>query len=278
MGIFSGCLLASDVDGTLLTGGIIPEINLEKIDWFKSEGGVFTLCTGRSILASKYSYDLSHSNAPLIAFHGGGIYDYNTEEFLDIKLMPMECREILKSIIDEFPEIGIDIHGGNFLYDLRKNNVTEHHAEYESMVYDKIPDDYESMPWIKIFLGINDLDTLERVEKFCERFSDKYCRFMTTLRKPNAYYVEIVPSVVNKGNALRTLKEKLGAKVCFGIGDYVNDIELIRDADIGATTAEAPDEIKQLADYVTCPCKDGAVADFIDQIALYMKGSILWTK
>ena len=31
MGIFDGCLLVSDIDGTLMQDGIIPEVNLEAI-------------------------------------------------------------------------------------------------------------------------------------------------------------------------------------------------------------------------------------------------------
>ena len=45
MGIFDGCLLASDIDGTLLLNGEIPKINLEKIDWFKkADRSVTRIC------------------------------------------------------------------------------------------------------------------------------------------------------------------------------------------------------------------------------------------
>ena len=74
------------------------------------------------------------------------------------------------------------------------------------------------------------------------------------------------------------MKRILGAKYSFGIGDFYNDLELIRDADFGAAVYAAPDEIKQLANYVTCTCEDGAVADFINQISLFMKGSRVWTR
>ncbi len=43
MGIFDGCLLATDVDETLVSHGEIPKINIEKIDFFIKEGGIFAL-------------------------------------------------------------------------------------------------------------------------------------------------------------------------------------------------------------------------------------------
>ena len=76
MGIFDGCLLVSDIDGTLLYDGIIPEENIKAIDWFKSEGGIFTIATGRAVVAAKYSYELSRANSSLIALNGAVIYDF----------------------------------------------------------------------------------------------------------------------------------------------------------------------------------------------------------
>ena len=46
MGIFSGCLLACDIDGTLMVNGEINPRNIEKIDFFMNEGGYFSLSTG----------------------------------------------------------------------------------------------------------------------------------------------------------------------------------------------------------------------------------------
>ena len=49
MGVFSGCLFACDIDGTLLINGIINPRNIEKIEYFVSEGGCFSLSTGRTV-------------------------------------------------------------------------------------------------------------------------------------------------------------------------------------------------------------------------------------
>lgn len=49
MGLFSDCLFGCDIDGTLLANGVINPHNIEKIEYFISEGGHFSLSTGRTV-------------------------------------------------------------------------------------------------------------------------------------------------------------------------------------------------------------------------------------
>ena len=51
------------------------------------------------------------------------------------------------------------------------------------------------------------------------------------------------------------------------MGDYYNDLEMIKKADISAATDNAPEDVKLYADFVAGRCEDGAVADFIDYLA-----------
>ena len=47
MGKFDGYLLMSDFDGTLAWKGTISRENCEAIRYFQSEGGLFSICSGR---------------------------------------------------------------------------------------------------------------------------------------------------------------------------------------------------------------------------------------
>ena len=51
MKLFDNCLIACDIDGTLMTNGIIPKINREKIIYYMENGGAFAIATGRSVCA-----------------------------------------------------------------------------------------------------------------------------------------------------------------------------------------------------------------------------------
>ena len=278
LGIFDGCLLVSDIDGTLLHDGIIPEKNIEAIEWFKNEGGVFTIATGRAISAAKYSYELSRANAPLIALNGAAIYDFKNEQFLYEAFLESGCYEIVFEILKQFPTVGAEFFNGHDIYLIRGNKGTKQHSEYEHFKFTELPENPTSVPWGKVLFAFEDFETVAQVEEYVKKFGDKYGRFVNTCVSEKARYFEFLPRNVNKGTAIKEMKKLLGLKYSFGIGDFYNDIELIRDADFGAVVESAPIELKQIANYVTCTCEDGAVADFINQISLFMKGSRIWTR
>ena len=58
----------------------------------------------------------------------------------------------------------------------------------------------------------------------------------------------------------------IGKGKIFAIGDYFNDIEMLKTADISAAVKDSPEEVQCCADYITQSCEDGAVADFIDYL------------
>lgn len=51
-----------------------------------------------------------------------------------------------------------------------------------------------------------------------------------------------------------------------GVGDYENDLSLIRMADIGIAVENAVDSLKQAADRVTIKNTDNAIAHIIHQL------------
>lgn len=46
------------------------------------------------------------------------------------------------------------------------------------------------------------------------------------------------------------------------MGDYYNDLEMIKCADISAVPQDTPDDIKTYADFAAGSCENGAVAAF----------------
>ena len=55
------------------------------------------------------------------------------------------------------------------------------------------------------------------------------------------------------------------------MGDYYNDLEMIKKADVSAVPEDAPEDIKAYADFIAGSCEDGAVADFIDYLTKLRK-------
>ena len=84
----------------------------------------------------------------------------------------------------------------------------------------------------------------------------------------------MLPEGISKATNFEKLRELIPCvvKEIFAIGDYYNDKEMVLAADIGAVTAEAPDDMKAIADYVSAGVLDGAVADFIYYLKNYIQG------
>jgi len=81
-------------------------------------------------------------------------------------------------------------------------------------------------------------------------------------------YLEVLSPNANKGLGLKTLSESMGIRQdeTAAIGDYLNDVEMVRWAGIGAAMANAVDEVKLAADIHVRSNDDGGVAQFIDYL------------
>ncbi len=268
MGKFDGVLIVSDIDGTLYWHGKIPKRNLEAIEYFKSEGGIFSIATGRCVAASVFINDEAGANAPLVACHGGQVFDTTAGKLLYNATLDDRVKPYLGVIMEKFPDVGVEIFSGLDIYEYRSNPGTRWHLEYEHLTAKELPEDINSISFTKVLMAIDTPERVIEVDEFCRNLNLDFCRFLKTSNHENARYLEILPLGVDKGSALKKLKKITGSKVAYSVGDYYNDVELIECADFGAAVFEAPDDIKQLADFVTGPCKKGAVADLIEKIAL----------
>ena len=64
------------------------------------------------------------------------------------------------------------------------------------------------------------------------------------------------------------LAEYLGInkKNTAAVGDYYNDVDMFKRVEHPVCCGQAPDDIKEMCEHVTCHCNNGAVAEFINYI------------
>ena len=79
---------------------------------------------------------------------------------------------------------------------------------------------------------------------------------------------EILPKGANKGTALCKMAELLGIKQerTIAVGDYNNDISMIKAAGAGFAVANAVDEVKAVADHITVSNNESAIAAIVDRL------------
>lgn len=271
MGLFDGCLFTCDIDGTLLKNGVISRRNLEKIEYFINEGGYFSLSTGRSASAITDVLKILGNVSPSVVTNGCMIYDYKNDKILGEKLIFKEDYILAKKVIDLGLDIGVEIHAGKNIITLQENEESYDHRTSENFETQFLTyEDACKYNWNKVLYMFKDLETFQTVKRFLSK-EPSNCEFVDTsafVYGRKRIYHEQTPKAVSKASAVKELCNILNVKngKHFAMGDYYNDLEMLKMADISAVPEETPDEIKAIADFIAGPCEDGAVADFIDYL------------
>lgn len=261
-GLFKGCLLLSDIDGTLVHDGRIPRRNLAAIRFFIQNGGLFSIATGRSVEATRLYAAHSGANAGVVTCNGAVIYDYAAERPIYSRTLPEEVKPLVQQIVGEFPGIGAEAHHLRELYLLNRTDAVDHHMAYEQIsplplrekeIYEK--------PWTKVLFATFDREEMKRLHDRCRPYNCEKYYFLETA---DIYY-ELTCGGANKGAALARLAAHydIPRSMVFAIGDYFNDVEMLSAAGISAAPSNAPEEIQNQVDCIAGRCEDGCVADFI---------------
>ena len=283
MKLFEGCLLACDLDGTLLSDEGMAERNAEKIKYFIEEGGHFSMATGRTPSAVGEVLRKIPDVSPSVMANGGVIYDFQNKKTLFSVCIPKEDRFVLRDILEKFDGVAAEVHIGEKVYIFSDNSESRDHREYEEFgVCECAYDEMCAVDFEKIIFFAPDNDTYNSLWKYAEglEVSSRFIKTSATIKGSKRNYIEFVPKGVSKALTVGKLVEILGIKAgnCFAMGDYYNDVEMLRFADICAVPEETPDDIKEIATIVVGNVKNGAVADFIDYLSQIktaaLKGSI----
>ena len=84
---------------------------------------------------------------------------------------------------------------------------------------------------------------------------------------PDLGILEVFSADASKANALRRLKKLVGADRVVVFGDNINDLPMMREADVAVAVGNAVEEVKRAATVVIGPNTDDSVARYIlDQL------------
>lgn len=262
MGKFDGILLCTDLDETLLsTDKTISKANLEAIEYFKNEGGKFTFVTGRVPQGAKVLLDTIRPNAPIGAFNGAGIFDFDKNEIIWGLYLDKKALDILDFVVDRIPETGFVVCTDNRVCFSRRNFRTDRYRQIEHLPEDNTHHRDITEP-IKKVVFVAEADTIKKVRELilANDFGDEF-----DFIQSDAHYYEILPAGASKGTGLLKLAEILGISQdkTIAAGDNENDISMIKEAKIGVAVGNALDCVKEVADVVTVTNDEDAIAKII---------------
>lgn len=274
MADFSGKLLVSDIDGTLIGGTpFVSEYNAERINYFIENGGLFTIATGRCVDACRDMLKSVNLSAPAAMVNGTVIYDYATEKVIASSGMDDKIRKVVCEVLkDDNPLVGVEIHSREKVIDIKVTHEVDIHNLYESLnPINMSVEEALGYEWNKVLFTFEEGYTnVELRDKLISLGAAPEQIMFTNAHLDDGVhdYLEVVPYGYNKGTGIRLLAELLGIDIknVYGIGDYYNDIPMLETVGCAAVVAGAPEEIIKLADFVSTSVDDGAVGHFIDYI------------
>ena len=261
---FEGMLFCTDLDGTLFTDDkTVSKENLDAIEYFKSEGGLFTFITGRVPMISKEICDLIHPNAPYGCLNGGGICDSKTNDYLWNRPLSNDVIDLVQMVDKEMPEMGIQYNTETNVYFCKDNAAMVDFRKITGLPNVSRPFEEIHEPIMKVLFVDESMEQLELLIELLHRHP-KASKF-DFVRSEKCLY-EILPKNISKGILLCKMAEMLGIDMrnTVAVGDYNNDVSMIKAAGMGFAVANAVDEAKQAADYVTVSNNDHAIAAIIE--------------
>lgn len=256
-------ILVTDLDGTILFNDSFPQVVIEGIETLKRNGIRVCIASGRMLSSIYKYYKILGLDTPIIAYNGAMIGDKDLNILYHKPIRYPLWYQVFNTLVDE--DFQINLYFNDNLYIFRKNGYGENYPA-QNKVSASFVDAIEEIPKLPAtkLLGIGRPDLVSRFEsKLKERFDSSL--YITT---SSPTYLEIMDRDVSKGRALRILSDILGVPISniAGLGDSFNDLELIKEAGVGITFNNAPEELKRIADYVTklsAPEGFGEVVDLI---------------
>lgn len=252
MGKYSGVLICSDFDGTIYCSGKISENNILAIKYFCANGGRFTLATGRYPSSAQEMAAGITFTTPIIAMNGALIYDPVERKICDEHFIPEKFMGTLAGMIRD--NDGMDSY---CLY-YRDGSCDVKPGAGNDL---RIPDGRTPLYKV-IFYSVPGADAANNLkERLCTAAGDGLSVTRSWVRG-----IEVQSREATKGNAALWLKRRLGAELLVCVGDYENDISMIRAADIGYAVGNGSEELKKEADRVTVAASEDVLAHIIDEL------------
>ena len=198
-------------------------------------GRVVNCKTGKVVLDKTISAKMAGILCEEARLHGVGIMTYDSE-----------CALAGTDVIDEYMEL-----------EARINNI-----ELKQVGHFK---DYVDFPVNKCLMT-GEPERMAELEKILK---EKYAGSLNIFRS-EPFFLELMPKGIDKAAVLKNFLPFLGVTrdevIC--CGDGYNDKTMIEFAGLGVAMANARDEVKEVADYITTSNDEDGVAEVVERYIL----------
>lgn len=242
--------IVTDLDGTLLTSDKkITEDTKQIIKEYQKNNCLFVVATGRYFEGAKKLFDSNFHPDYLITNNGAHIYDYRQNKFIYHNYID---EKIVRLIVKKYLYLSDQII---LLGEKKYRQITKVLLDEEELLNDV------STLAIHCKAGI---DKNEIVRQLKKSFPNLHSYLMNH-SVVNYDWIEIEPSTVNKGSAIKKVlsieKITYNQSICFG--DGTNDLSMFHVCEKKIAMANAVEILKQHADDVALSNDDEGVEQYL---------------
>ncbi|MGD2179881.1 Cof-type HAD-IIB family hydrolase [Lusitaniella coriacea] len=267
-------LLVLDIDGTI--AGISNEISpsvIEAIQAVQEKGIQVAIATGRMYRSALRFHQAINSPLPLLAYNGAWIQNPLTREIHRQLNVPIQAAlELLEHF--EQPEwrsrVGVHFYSNDCLYVREINADTEGYSR-RSGVEPIAVGDLRILLQHPITKVLALADTPQLIPQIAASLKARYTPEQLYLTQSSELFFETIHPQANKGSGVRFLAEGfLGLKPenVMAIGDNFNDLEMLEYAGLGIAMGDAPNAVKEVAQWVAPNVEAEGVAAAIQRFLL----------
>lgn len=268
-------LYVSDLDGTLLQPEVcVSERSRELINSAIAQGALFTIATARTPATVSALLEGINMTIPCVVMTGAALWDSRNGTYSDVRTIPAETVEKMIALYREKKL-------STFVYRLADNKIHIYHSGpfnsiEEAFLAERIDNPYKHYERIAIASDgmpscLSDVVLFYAMQPDAPAAAvyEQLKRMPVTplmyhdIFGPETAILEVFGPATSKANAVRTLASRLGADRIVAFGDNINDLPLLRVADVGVAVGNAVQEVKEAADIVIGCNTEDAVARFI---------------
>lgn len=262
-------LIAIDLDATLLNSHHqVTDAVKNAIQLAKEKGVHIVLASGRpysGIAPFLQQLELDNSHCYCISNNGSVIHKAHNGEHLVEDLLEFADYQFFESLSRE---IGVHMHAlaDNSIYTANKHihhyTVVDAYLTNTPLIYCPVEEMDRQLSFTKLMMIDHPEVLSERINYIPEDTFDSY-----SLVRTSPYFLEIYNKTVSKGQALKTLADKLGIThdKIMSIGDHNNDIQMLEYASMSVAMGNAAEHIQKIAKFVTGTNDEDGVATAINK-------------
>lgn len=243
-------LIICDVDGTLIgRDEVLSTKAIDLSNYLRKKGYMFTIASGRVEDMAKDYVEKLNIDIPYIASNGSTIADLE-KVYSKNKVQARGLGKIMKNALDMGMTLVYTIDGKEYVVN-ETDWIFEQRDKFDRY-HDMSPFTFEELlnqNIDKLMIMDSKRDgRIQILEDLAKDLGNEYSYTRYTNKS-----IEVVDKNASKAKALKELSEMLDIKLenVMAIGDHMNDIDMIKEAGIGACVNNAKDELKEVSDYIS---------------------------